>query len=722
MSNRAEELGLVDYDLTAAQSPSCARRDLNAELAVQAYDAGRGLALHRPVDIYLQVASACNLDCYMCAEHNRPEQWKHGRGLKSLPPELFAKIEREVFPYAKRLTIGVGGEPMISKHFLDYLERAKAAGLEIHVMTNGTMINTDRKAEALARCTTSMEISVDGATPETYERVRIGSRWERLIGNIQRLNRFRDKAPEGERTHLTLCYVLMKSNVHEFPLFVDLGKALGADRVSGWHVIPMTPEGHTETLQEDKARSNAFCEAARARGKELGIEVDVPEPFPLRKNETEPEIELPDFDPVIPFHIAASLVPPTIEGDPEGQPDDAEEFAFADTEEDAAPPESIDLQPVGMALPSATPTRDQADASDKGSKPAKSTKSAKTAKSGKTAKTTGTAAALAEPKEAPASEPVGSRRPAKISAEANSNGAMATSSTKETPKLEGELAEKLEAASKAEATTYQAPQKGGMVREASRNKSQAGRIHCSSPSTSVFLFYDGRVLPCCHPHAHNTLPMGNLHDQSFAKIWNSLLYQNLREGLHEGDAPPLCQSCSIVHSPPPVVERFEDLVGPGNDLRSFFADRVPKSDVDAEKAFVIEALTKPWHKQYEAIEGLALDRKELRDGYKALKEELHSEIEAHKNVGEDLLSQTESLRAQTELISDENANMVEELAVRAELLDEQRQHIADLEHILGRTGAHRILKWQKRFGRLVGRTEDQDEARSSESHGSNKDG
>ena len=618
MADRAEELGLVDYDLTSAKNHACARRELNAELAVRAYDAGRNLALHRPVDVFLQVASACNLDCYMCAEHNRPEQWRHGRGLKSLPPELFEKIESEIFPYAKRLTIGVGGEPMISRHFLDYLERAHAAGLEVHVMSNGTQINNDKKAEALARCTVSMEISVDGATPETYERIRRGSKWMTLVKNLQRLNRFRDQMPPEERTHLTLCYVLMKSNVHEFPLFVDFGKAIGADRVSGWHVIPLTAEGHEETLQEDRARSNAYCEAARKRGEELGIEVDVPEPFPLAAGESQPDVELPELDDQVPFHIAASLVPPTIEGDPEGEPDEAEAFAYADEEEDAAPPEDL----TNTAAPPIAP------------------------------------------------DPV-----------AASNGHTGNGEAAEVTGSELTDEERRKEA---------APKKGGVVREAARHAApDQGRIHCSSPSTAVFLFYDGRVLPCCHPHSHNALPMGNLHEQSFAEIWNNDLYRNLRGGLHTGDAPPLCQNCSIVHSPPPQVERFDDLVGEEKNLAKWYEGKVPDGDVTSERAFVIDALTEPWYKLYEAIEGLATDRKELRDGYQKLKDELGEEIEAHKGVEQELRVEGEALLRTVREHEDQ--------------LMAYQQHVKDLEHVLRRTNGHRIYKWVKRFDRLLGR-------------------
>ena len=448
-----------------------ATRELNDLIAVQSYERGRPHASHRPIELYMQVASACNLDCYMCSEHNRPPEWRRGRGATSLPPELYAKVESELFPYARRLTIGVGGEPMISPHFLDYVERAHAAGLDVHVMSNGTRIRDERAAETLARCTKSLEISVDAARPETYERIRLGSRWKSLNANLERLVGAIARQPEGQRPHLTLCFVLMRSNVEEFGEFVEFGARIGADRVAGWHVIPVTEEGREESLQVERERSNQLLERARQRGIELGIDVDVPAPFDLE--DAPQDLTSVDLAATVPEQVSAAL-----SAGPAPVPD-APPAARVEP-----PPAAEELEYEVLDHPAPEP-----------------------------------------------SEPAPAATPAETDRE------------------------------------------HGMRRESTRHRAGAGRIHCSSPTTSVFLFYDGRVLPCCHPHAHAQLPMGNLWDQSFSEIWNGELYRHLRAGLHEGDVPPLCQTCSIVHSPPPRLENPEELLAAGNDLASWYAGR-----------------------------------------------------------------------------------------------------------------------------------------------------
>ena len=60
------------------------RQFVNELLGNRAFERGDALALHRPLELHLQLSSGCNLDCYMCHEHLRPEGTRHGKG--SLTP------------------------------------------------------------------------------------------------------------------------------------------------------------------------------------------------------------------------------------------------------------------------------------------------------------------------------------------------------------------------------------------------------------------------------------------------------------------------------------------------------------------------------------------------------------------------------------------------------------------------------------------------------------
>src|SRR5947209_4819519 len=64
------------------------------------------------------------------------------------------------------------GEPLLHPRFFDMVEYAVARGVTVSVNTNLTLL-TPAKAERAATCGLSaIYVSVDGATPETYERSR----------------------------------------------------------------------------------------------------------------------------------------------------------------------------------------------------------------------------------------------------------------------------------------------------------------------------------------------------------------------------------------------------------------------------------------------------------------------------------------------------------------------------------------------------------------------
>ncbi len=356
-----------------------ARQRANSELADSAIRHGVGQASHRPVQVYLQLASACNLSCYMCSEHNRPSDARRGVGLVSLSPVIFARLEEEVFPWSSQLYLGVGGEPTYSENFVDFLTRAGAANQEVHLITNGTFLGNSEVASAIADHVSEIQISIDAASQETYERIRIGSRWSRLMEGIEKLQAYRAKSSHSSR--LTLNMVLMRSNVHELPDFVDLAYKIGADAVHAQHVITATEQAREEPLLLEPALFDEQRLEAISRAKRNHVQLDLPAAFE-------------DED----------------RGNCSVQPDS-----------------SLD----GYAVP------------------------------------------------------------------------------------------------------------------------------CRDPYQSLIVLYDGRVFACCHPLAHDKMQLGDLSTQSLEEVWNGTLYRNLRAGLRTGDVPDICRKCSIVNSPPPVIEDVE---------------------------------------------------------------------------------------------------------------------------------------------------------------------
>jgi radical SAM protein with 4Fe4S-binding SPASM domain len=67
------------------------------------------------------------------------------------------------------------------------------------------------------------------------------------------------------------------------------------------------------------------------------------------------------------------------------------------------------------------------------------------------------------------------------------------------------------------------------------------KYECRQPWTTLGVYSDGSVTPCCNTFGRN-LPIGNIKDNSVSEIWKSELIENVRSGF-EKNTP--CNGCKI---------------------------------------------------------------------------------------------------------------------------------------------------------------------------------
>ena len=70
-------------------------------------------------------------------------------------------------------------------------------------------------------------MSIDGASKETYEKLRLGGKWEKLLEGLACISKLRQQ----HDFRFILHFVVQKQNYHEMEDIIDLGRQYGADRV-----------------------------------------------------------------------------------------------------------------------------------------------------------------------------------------------------------------------------------------------------------------------------------------------------------------------------------------------------------------------------------------------------------------------------------------------------------------------------------------------------------
>jgi MoaA/NifB/PqqE/SkfB family radical SAM enzyme len=214
----------------------------------QSYESGSVITAPGPLEAFFEVAARCNLHCQMCAINFDSRYLPGSKRPPFLTPELFHRLE-PIFPTLLRAYLFGLGEPLLNKHLVDYVAALSAAGVEVWFNTNATLID-DEKAEALARAGAgAITVSIDGATPETYERIRVGAQHAAVVRGIRSLVR---AAGIYGVPKVDLSFVGMASNLHELPMLVDFASEVGA---RGVHVEPLYSQIQHD-LQEHYAREN----------------------------------------------------------------------------------------------------------------------------------------------------------------------------------------------------------------------------------------------------------------------------------------------------------------------------------------------------------------------------------------------------------------------------------------------------------------------------------
>lgn len=233
----------------------------------------------RPFHVILDITSRCNLKCVMCyfAATDRLNFPPFGTGPSdgNMPLPVFEKIASELFPRAWRVALGCAAEPMIHPRFRELLAIAGRYGVPDLWFPTNLLALTEESAAAIRDAgVRTVAASIDGTTKETYEKIRVPARWERLLSRLELLREMR-RPRRGGGPRLRIIFTWMKSNRRELADLPAFAEQWGAEELDVRYVSPTVGVDVTPELLngEDPRELNAeLAGAARdavARGLRL---------------------------------------------------------------------------------------------------------------------------------------------------------------------------------------------------------------------------------------------------------------------------------------------------------------------------------------------------------------------------------------------------------------------------------------------------------------------
>jgi len=169
----------------------------------------------------------CNLKCPLCPTGLGTLARDRGR----MTLEKFQKLVDQTVPYAYLLELYNWGEPFLHPHIFDFIGYASSRKISVRLSSNLNHFNTEMAAQTVASGLDAVNVSVDGATQETYARYRRGGKLDRVLTNIRLLVAAKQKA--GSSTpFITLRMLVNRHNEGEIKQMRALAADLGVDAFS----------------------------------------------------------------------------------------------------------------------------------------------------------------------------------------------------------------------------------------------------------------------------------------------------------------------------------------------------------------------------------------------------------------------------------------------------------------------------------------------------------
>lgn len=208
------KMGLVGYTHHAV-------RRIGEELAL---NTNLSHVFVKPRVVHIEPTVRCNLKCIHC-DHT---YWD--RKCPDLTYEGFRHIIDQM-PDLNRVIMHGMGEPLLNKDIHRMVEYAsKERKLKTIMSSNGNLMNEAHARQLIANGLQVLSFSMDGATKETYEKIRVRGNFDRLVKNIRRLVELKNEM-NSKTPWVYFSMVCMKDNIHEFLKLIELAKEIGVPAV-----------------------------------------------------------------------------------------------------------------------------------------------------------------------------------------------------------------------------------------------------------------------------------------------------------------------------------------------------------------------------------------------------------------------------------------------------------------------------------------------------------
>jgi len=212
-----------------------------------------------PLFLEIESSYGCNYSCPKCPRELLPHTKVNGLMSDEIYDRIFAEAkERGLYS----LAFSHGGEPLLRRGLPDLVRKAKEANIIDRMFhTNASLLTKQLSTDLIKSGLTKINFSLDAASPEVYNKVRVGGKYERIIANIEDFLEIK-KQNGKSYPRVRVSFVISDENKHEQDAFFELWK----DKVNliafqqCYDFSKMNTTGNEENKENDKEKlQKKYC-------------------------------------------------------------------------------------------------------------------------------------------------------------------------------------------------------------------------------------------------------------------------------------------------------------------------------------------------------------------------------------------------------------------------------------------------------------------------------
>jgi len=219
-----------------------------------------------PVGASIGIIDKCNLKCIMCSRQDPNIQ------LGELTFEQFQGIIQQI-PMIYSVMLTGHGEPLLHRDLFAMIEYLHSKKISAGVFSNATLLTPKTSETLLNLKLEDIRFSLDGATKETYEKIRVGARFDEVISNVSNFVNMSKKM--GSKIRIGVRMTAMKDNLNELPAMVHLTSELGIRELQIANLSELLPQLEGKSLKGTDEETREVLNSVQQEARHLGTNLRI---------------------------------------------------------------------------------------------------------------------------------------------------------------------------------------------------------------------------------------------------------------------------------------------------------------------------------------------------------------------------------------------------------------------------------------------------------------